>query len=208
MGKLISQIFSMIALITFLGILLGIPYYIFSEFFNTVSNFISSTKEQLKKPEAQNIIINSQYGSFNGQMDNQGLALAIIQVDRASSFKVKDHFNVNELVKPYKNGTDLVIISLLCQNNSHLIGKDDDHMIPSVNEFKLIGKQEYRIDIMAMTQLQSYGHGNVTPLVLDINDSKLMLLAFDIQPDEYIYDMTLQYGNPYTFNANIQLPIR
>ena len=113
MGKLISQIFSMIALISFLGILLGIPYYIFSEFFNTVSNFASSTKEQLKKPEAQNIIINSQYGSFNGQIDNQGLALAIIQVDRASSFKVKDHFNVNELVRPYKNGTDLVIISLL-----------------------------------------------------------------------------------------------
>lgn len=209
MGQLITKLFSLIGLIAFFICLIGIPYYVVMHIKDIGLITANKMAQMMQRAEATDITINSRYGTYLGRMDNTGLSIAIVDVDLASSFKVKNNFNVYSTVKPYEPDKQLLLVTIIVQNNSDLTNKVDNCMIPSVNDFKLVSTNKtYHIDIIAMQELSTYGKCKPTPLVLkNVQQSEIMIIAFDVDDNIDLNQYMLRFGNEFSRDAYIDLPL-
>lgn len=209
MSQLITKLFSSIGFIAFFICLIGIPYYVISSIGDAGVAATNKVAQIMRRADAKNITIHSRYGTFSGKMDNTGLSMAIVGIDLAPSFRVKNNFNVYSVVKPYETNKQLLLVTIIVQNNSDLVGKIDNCMIPSVNDFKLVSKNKtYGIDIIAMQDLSTYGKCKPTPLVLkNIQQSEVMIIAFDVDKNINLNQYMLRFGNEFSRDAYIDLPL-
>lgn len=194
----------------FLLIFIGIPVYVLSTIHTGTKNLIAYIIESTKKPQAQSVTIyDAYYGNINGKMNNSGLAIAVVKATEGNYFEIENSFHVMTPIQPHDMNKKLVIVTILVQNNSDLTHEVNDCMIPSVNVFKLIGKKEYYINHVALQQFTISGAMHPVPIVLNTGDTIRMLLPFDVDYDENMYNMTLTYDSGIDFsNANIELPIQ
>lgn len=209
-SKIIAKLFSSFALIVFLLIAIGIPIYFIKFLEDTGNNIGYKIQEMLRQPKPQYINVHSSiYGTHRGQMNTTGLSIAFVKITESDAFQVLNNFNTHSTIQPYDKDKKLVIVTIIVENNSDLVNRIDNVMIPSVNDFKLVGNKEYSVDQHALQDLTVHGIIRRTPFTLKVSENERMLLPFDVDKSENIYNMKLIHGSKWDVtNAMIKLEMK